>query len=51
MEDLINACAKGALAAVIIFPITLIINRWNKNKKYKEDEELEKIIKKHQEEK
>ena len=38
MEDLINALAKGVLAVIIIFPITLVINRLNKKKKQKRPE-------------
>ena len=45
MDDLINALAKGVLAAVILFPISLIINRWNKRQKQKEEEKLERLIK------
>lgn len=51
MEDLINALAKGAIAAIMLYPITLFIQRRNAKEKKKEEEALERLIQEQQKQK
>lgn len=51
MEDLINAVAKGLLAAAMLYPITLFLQRRNAKEKKKEEEALERLIQEQQKKK